>query len=139
LPSDEISSSPTAAGVASRRALFEPSAADEAAAATKIQAAFRGHKARQQLQQDQDDAAAAAAEADAAAAAAPSWGIGSRVSALKAMLLGSSDATSSSSSSSSSSNLPKQQQQQGWQPRSVMPAAQQASSCEAASMTGVFV
>jgi hypothetical protein len=117
--------------------VFEPpaAAADEDAAAVKIQAAFRGHKARQQLQQQQQgqpavgdavreasaaDPMTADAEATAAAAAAaepaPSWGIGSRVSALKAMLLGSTDVGGSSSSSS----MPGQRQ--GLQPRSVQVA-----------------
>jgi hypothetical protein len=119
--------------------VFEPSAtaaatADEDAAAVQIQAAFRGHKARQQLQQQQQHdeqhvATDATAEAEAAEPA-PSWGIGSRVSALKAMLLGSTDA----GSSSSSSTMPGQRQ--GLQPRSVQVAPVIRSSA-ASGTTGV--
>jgi hypothetical protein len=139
-----------AAGVASRRAVFErPAAAaataDEDAAAVRIQAAFRGHKARQQLQlqpgQPAADAApevptnpmtadahATAAEEAADTEPAPSWGIGSRVSALKAMLLGSSDAGSSSS-------MPGQRP--GLQPRSVQVAPVTSSSATSGA-TGVY-
>jgi hypothetical protein len=131
--------------------VFERSSAtaDEAAAAVTIQAAFRGHQARQQLQQQQGSTSADVAEAaadvttagddadtHAAAAAepAPSWGIGSRVSALRAMLLGSTDAASSSSSSSSSSSMPRQRP--GLQSRSVTVAPVGSSSATSGS-TGV--
>jgi hypothetical protein len=116
-----------------------PSSEDEAAAAADEDAAAVQILLLQQQNPSSADVAEATADvttagadaalaSDAAAEPAPSWGIGSRVSALKAMLLGGSDAASSSSS------MPGKAQ--GLQSRSVTVAPVGSSSATSGS-TGV--